>query len=414
MNDVLTQSYPIDEIRACFPGLHQSVRGKPLVYLDNAATAQVPQQVLDAIQEFHGHNRANIHRAVHELGQRATESYDAVRGKVATFIGAPSERNIVFTRGTTEAINLVANSWGRATLKTGDNIILSEMEHHANIVPWQMVCDSIGVEIRVLPVNDQGELILERLEQLLDARTRLVAISHISNALGTINPVHSVIKQAHQAGALVLIDGAQAVPHTPLDMQALDADFYAFSGHKMYGPTGVGVLYGKGALLEAMPPWQGGGDMIDTVRFTGTTFAEYPHKFEAGTPDIAGVVGLGAAIDFLQRFGLERIAAWEHGLIEETHRLLDNVEGLRPIGTAQNKTGVFSFVIEGVHAHDIGTLLDMEGIAVRTGHHCAQPLMHRFEISSTVRASYAMYNTYQEVAFFAESLQKTISMFRGS
>jgi cysteine desulfurase/selenocysteine lyase len=404
--------YPIQEIREAFPGLHQEVRGRPLVYLDNAATAQVPQVVLDALQGFHGQNRANIHRAVHELGQRATEAYDSVRTQVAHFIGAPSERNIIFTRGTTEAINLVANSWGRSTLSSGDNIVLSEMEHHANIVPWQMVCNDIGVEIRVLPVNDQGELEVSQLSSLLDARTKLVSIAHISNALGTINPVKDIIDQAHQKGIRVLIDGAQAVPHTTLDMVALDADFYAFSGHKMYGPTGVGVLYGKAELLEKMPPWQGGGDMIDTVRFTGTTYAEYPHKFEAGTPDIAGVVGLGAAIQYLNFIGLPAIQSWETKLIEKTHALLDGVPGLRPIGTAKNKTGVFSFVVEGVHAHDIGTLLDMEGIAVRTGHHCTQPLMERFQVSSTVRASYAMYNTMDEVIFFAEALKRILSMFR--
>lgn len=412
MSPVLAKVYPVQEIREAFPGLHQTVRGRPLVYLDNAATAQVPQSVIDAVGEFHGKNRANIHRAVHELGQRATEAYDSVRGRVANFIGAPSERNIVFVRGTTEAINLVANSWGRTTFKAGDNIVLSEMEHHANIVPWQMVCGDLDVEIRVIPVNDKGELNLSGFEDLLDDRTKLVSVAHISNALGTINPVKHIIELAHEKGIRVLIDGAQAVPHTPLDMVALDADFYAFSGHKMYGPTGVGVLYGKAELLEAMPPWQGGGDMIDTVRFSGTSYAEYPHKFEAGTPDIAGVVGLGAAIQYLNQIGLESIEAWEAKLIQKTHQLLDDVPEIRPIGTAAHKTGVFSFVVEGVHAHDIGTLLDMEGIAVRTGHHCTQPLMERFAISSTVRASYAMYNTMEEVHFFAEALKRIIGMFR--
>ena len=412
MSLVAPATYPIHEIREAFPGLHQEVRGRPLIYLDNAATAQVPQVVLDAIHGFHGHNRANIHRAVHELGQRATEAYDSVRTQVAQFIGAPSERNIVFTRGTTEAINLVANSWGRSTFSAGDNIVLSEMEHHANIVPWQMVCNDIGVEIRVLPVNDKGELELDRLTGLLDERTQLVSIAHISNALGTINPIEEIIKQAHNKGIPVMVDGAQAVPHTSLDMVALDADFYAFSGHKMYGPTGVGVLYGKAKYFEKMPPWQGGGDMIDTVRFTGTTYAEYPHKFEAGTPDIAGVVGLGAAIQYLNFIGLPAIQTWENHLIQKTHALLDNIPGLRPIGTAEHKTGVFSFVVEGVHAHDIGTLLDMEGIAVRTGHHCTQPLMERFQTSSTVRASYAMYNTIDEVIFFAEALKRILNMFR--
>ena len=406
-------SYPVDSIRADFPGLHQTVRGKPLVYLDNAAPTQVPQSVLHALAEFHGQNRANIHRAVHELGQRATEAYDAVRGQVARFIGAPSERNIVFVRGTTEAINLVANSWGRSELRPGDNILLTEMEHHSNIVPWQMLCADIGVEIRVLPINDKGELNLSALESLIDSRTRLIAMAHISNALGTINPVESVIEYAHSRDIPVLIDGAQAAPHAVLDMKQLDADFYAFSGHKMYGPTGVGVLYAKDALLEAMPPWQGGGDMIEQVRFSGTTFADYPHKFEAGTPDIAGVVGLGAAIQYLEKVGISAIQEWEFALIEKTHQLLDKVPGLRPIGTASHKTGVFSFVVEGVHAHDIGTLLDMEGIAVRTGHHCAQPVMERMGVDSTVRASMAMYNTFDEVLFFAEALQRTIRMFRG-
>lgn len=406
-------TYPIDFIRSEFPGLHQTVRGKPLVYLDNAATTQVPQAVLDELTNFHGNNRANIHRAVHELGQRATEAYDGVRERVAHFIGAPSERNIVFVRGTTEAINLVANSWGRSTLKAGDNIVLTEMEHHANIVPWQMVCADLGVQIRVLPINEAGELKLSHLPALLDERTRLVSFAHISNALGTINPVEDIIAAAHQRGIPVLIDGAQAVPHTPLNVLELDADFYVFSGHKMYGPTGVGVLYAKEELLEAMPPWQGGGDMIETVRFSGTTYAEHPHKFEAGTPDIAGVVGLGAAIQHLEAIGLGAIQQWENRLIRYTHELLDNVAGLKPIGTAKQKTGVFSFIVEDVHAHDIGTLLDMEGIAVRTGHHCAQPLMERFGITSTARASFALYNTMEEVAFFADALKRTIAMFRG-
>ena len=405
--------YPIDAIRADFPGLHQEVRGKPLIYLDNAATTQVPQCVLDALSGFHGQNRANIHRAVHALGQRATEAYDSVRGKIAHFLGVPSERNIVFVRGTTEAINLVANSWGRTQLHPGDNIILTEMEHHANIVPWQMVCAERSVEIRVIPINSKGELELERLPELMDDKTRLLSVVHISNALGTINPVETLVREAKQRGIPILIDGAQAVPHTPLNLAELDPDFYAFSGHKMYGPTGVGVLYAKSKWLEAMPPWQGGGDMIDQVRFSGTTYAEYPHKFEAGTPDIAGVVGLGAAVDYLQRIGLEAIQAWETQLIQETHALLADVEGLRPIGTAAHKTSVFSFVVEGVHAHDIGTLLDMEGIAVRTGHHCAQPLMEQMGINSTARASFAMYNTMDEVHAFAKALKQTIGMFRG-
>lgn len=411
MSVVIPAAYPVETLRKAFPGLQQSARGKPLIYFDNAATAQVPLPVLDALTQFHRNDRANIHRAVHELGQRATESYDAVRPKVAKFIGAKESREVVFVRGTTEAINLVANTWGRQHIGPGDQIVLSQMEHHSNIVPWQLLAEQVGAEIKVVPINDKGELDFDAYTRLLGSKTKLVALTHVSNALGTINPVKDIIQAAHAKNIPVLIDGAQAVPHAQVNVAELDADFYAFSAHKMYGPTGIGALYAKAELLMDMPPWHGGGDMIDQVSFSGTTYADIPHRFEAGTPDIAGVIGLGAAIDFLSEIGMEEIAQWESHLLKYAHQRLDGIPGVRPIGTAAKKAGVYSFVVDGVHAHDIGTLLDMEGIAVRTGHHCAQPVMERFGISSTARASFGLYNTIEEIDVFASALERVLTMF---
>jgi len=414
MSTVTTEiaaGFDVERIREDFPVLKQTIHGKPLVYLDNAATAQKPYAVIEAIRKFHEVDCANIHRGVHELSQRSTAAYEGTRAKMKRFLNARSKSELIFVRGTTEGINLVASSWGHKNVREGDEIIISAMEHHSNIVPWQMVCEATGAKLRVIPINDRGELILEEYARLLNPRTKMVAVTHVSNALGTINPVAEIIAMAHRAGALALIDGAQAAPHLKVDVQALDADFYALSGHKMVGPTGIGILYGKSKLLNAMPPYQGGGDMIKTVTFEKTTYADLPYKFEAGTPNIAGGIGLGAAVDYLSHIGLDRIAAYEHELLVYGTQALEQIPGLRMIGTAREKAAVPSFVIEGIHPHDIGTVLDRMGIAVRTGHHCAQPVMDRFGVPATTRASLAFYNTVQEIDALAAGLRKVKEVF---
>ncbi|MGA2275789.1 MAG: cysteine desulfurase [Bryobacteraceae bacterium] len=414
MSTVTTEiaaGFGVERIREDFPVLKQTIHGKPLVYLDNAATAQKPFAVIEAIRKFHEVDCANIHRGVHELSQRSTAAYEATRAKMKRFLNARSKSELIFVRGTTEGINLVASSWGHKNVREGDEIVISAMEHHSNIVPWQMLCESTGATLRVIPIDDRGELTIEEYARLLNPRTKMVAVAHVSNALGTINPVGEIISMAHRAGALALIDGAQAAPHLKVDMQALDADFYALSGHKMVGPTGIGILYGKSKLLNAMPPYQGGGDMIKTVTFEKTTYADLPYKFEAGTPNIAGGIGLGAAVDYLNHIGLDRIAAYEHELLVYGTDALEQIPGLRMIGTAREKAAVLSFVIEGIHPHDIGTVLDRMGIAVRTGHHCAQPVMDRFGVPATTRASLAFYNTTREIDALAAGLRKVKEIF---
>ncbi|MFQ5738421.1 MAG: SufS family cysteine desulfurase [Acidobacteriota bacterium] len=398
-------------IREDFPILHQHVHGKPLIYLDNAATSQKPRAVIDAISRFYCTHNSNVHRGVHELSQRATEEFEAARVKIQRFINASASREIVFVRGTTEAINLVAHSYGGQHLRRDDEIVISAMEHHSNIVPWQLLCQSQGAVLRIVPVSDSGEFLLDEYESLLGPKTRMVAVTHVSNALGTITPLRRIIELAHRHHVPVLVDGAQAAAHLKVDVKALDCDFYAFSSHKMLGPTGIGVLYGRADLLEAMPPYQAGGDMIRSVTFERTTFNTLPHKFEAGTPDIAAAVGLGAAVDYISSIGLDKIAAHEHELLAHATESLAEIPGLRPIGTARKKASVLSFVQEGVHAHDIGTILDQLGIAIRTGHHCAQPLMRRFKVPATARASFALYNTRQEVDALAAGLHRVIEVF---
>ncbi len=410
-SSIKTSSLDVEKIRQDFPLLHQEVNGKPLAYLDNAATSQKPTQVIEALDKYYKEDNANIHRGVHTLSERATIDYEQAREKVRSFINANSEKEISFVRGATEGINLIAQSYGRNKLKTGDEIIISEMEHHSNIVPWQLLCEQTGAILKIIPINDSGELILEEFEKLLNPKTKLVSIAHISNALGTINPIQTIIDRAHEHNAVVIIDGAQATPHTTVDVQALDCDFYVFSGHKLFGPTGIGVLYGKAHLLEAMPPWQGGGDMIKMVSFEKTLYNDLPYKFEAGTPHIAGVIGLGAAIDYVSTTGLEAIAAHEHELLEYATEKILEVKGLRLIGTAQQKTSILSFVIDSIHPHDIGTILDHEGIAIRTGHHCAMPVMTHFNVPATARASFAFYNTFEEVDRLIQALGKAREVF---
>ncbi len=404
------RTYDVQRIRQDFPILAQQVHGHPLVYLDNAATTQKPRAVLAALEHYYATDNANIHRGVHELSSRATTRYEEARAAVRAFLNAADDREIIFVRGATEAINLVADSFGRR-LRAGDEIIVSTMEHHSNIVPWQMLCERTGAVLRVVPIDDAGEFMMDEYEQLLSPRTRIVGIVHQSNSLGTVNPVREIAARAHAAGARVLVDGAQAAPHQLLDVRALDADFYVLSGHKMYGPTGIGVLYGKRDLLESMPPYQGGGDMILSVSFEKTVYNKLPYKFEAGTPHIAGPIGLKAAIDYMQAVGLERIAAHEHELLAYGTELLAEIPGLRMIGTAAQRSSVLSFVIEGIHPHDIGTILDREGIAIRTGHHCAQPVMARYGVPATARASLAMYNSRADVEALARGLKKTIEVF---
>jgi cysteine desulfurase/selenocysteine lyase len=411
VTSLVSPGFDVDRIREDFPVLKQTVHGKPLVYLDSAATAQKPSIVVEAIRRFHEVDCANIHRGVHELSQRSTAAYEETRAKAKKFLNARSKQELIFVRGTTEGINLVASSWGRKNVKPGDEIIISAMEHHSNIVPWQMLCEQQEAKLRVIPMNDRGELLLEEYEKLLNPRTRMVAVAHVSNALGTINPIRRIIELAHRQGALALIDGAQAAPHMKVDVQALDADFYTLSGHKVFGPTGIGVLYGKSKLLNAMPPYQGGGDMIRTVTFEKTTYNELPYKFEAGTPNIAGGIGMGAALDYVNHIGMDRISAYEHELLIYGTEAISQVPGLRIIGTAREKAAVLSFVIEGIHPHDIGTVLDRQGIAVRTGHHCAQPVMDRFGVPATTRASLAFYNTTAELDALAEGLRKVKEIF---
>ena len=410
-NDLKTPLLDVEKIRQDFPILHQEVNGKPLVYLDNAATSQKPMQVIETLDNYYQQDNANIHRGVHTLSERATADYEQARAKVRDFINASSEKEIVFVRGATEGINLIAQSYGRTNLKADDEIIISEMEHHSNIVPWQLLCEQTGAILKIIPINDDGELILEEYEKLLSPQTKIVSVVHISNALGTINPVQHIIDRAHEHNAIVIIDGAQATPHTAVDVQALNCDFYVFSGHKLFGPTGIGALYGKTALLEAMPPWQGGGDMIKMVSFEKTMYADLPYKFEAGTPHIAGVIGLGAAIDYVNSVGLDAIAAYEHDLLDYATAKASQVEGLRLIGTAAQKASILSFVIDSVHPHDIGTILDHEGIAIRTGHHCAMPVMTHFNVPATARASFAFYNTFTEVDILIQALEKARKVF---
>ena len=404
--------FPVEALRQDFPILSTAVRGKPLVYLDNAATTQKPRQVIDALNDYYRRYNSNIHRGLHTLSEQATNAYEAARGKIRTFINAASDKEVIFTRGTTEGINLVAQSYGRSRLTAGDEIIVSEMEHHSNIVPWQLLREQTGAALKVVPINDAGELMMDEYAKLLSDKTRIVAVAHVSNALGTVNPVAAIAQLAREAGAVVVLDGAQAAPHEKIDVQALDCDFYAFSGHKLFGPTGVGALYGKQALLEDMPPYQGGGDMIKMVTFAKTLYNDLPYKFEAGTPYIAGVIGLGAAVDYVNETGIERIADYEQALLRYATAEVGAIAGVRLIGTAKERAGVLSFVVDGIHPHDLGTLLDHEGIAVRAGHHCAMPVMERFGIPATARASFAFYNTFEEVDKLTAAIHKAISVFK--
>ncbi|HEY2988688.1 MAG TPA: cysteine desulfurase [Candidatus Binatia bacterium] len=401
----------VARIRQDFPILHQRVHGKPLVYLDNAATAQKPQAVLDALNHYYATDNSNVHRGLHHLSERATEAYEGARGKIQRFINAADCREIVFTRGTTEGINLVAQSYGRANVRAGDEIVITAMEHHSNIVPWQMLCEEKSARLRVAPINDDGELLIDEFERLLTEKTKLVSVAHVSNALGTVNPVRQLIELAHRREIPVLVDGAQAAPHMEIDVQELDCDFYAFSSHKLFGPTGLGVLYGKMRRLEAMPPYQGGGDMILSVTFEKTTYNALPYKFEAGTPHIAGVVGLGAAIDYVDGLGIAAITAYESELLAYATAGISAIDGVKIIGTAKKKAGVISFIVDGAHAHDVGTIVDQEGIAIRTGHHCAMPIMDRFGVPATARASLAFYNTREEIDALVKAIHKVREVF---
>jgi cysteine desulfurase/selenocysteine lyase len=403
-------AFDVEQVRRDFPILGRRVHDKPLVYLDNAATSQKPRSVIDCEALYYSEYNANIHRGLHRLSQEATDAYEAARDYIQRFVNAERREEIVFVRGTTEAINLVATSYGQR-LRHGDEILITAMEHHSNIVPWQLLCERSGAALRVAPINDRGELMLDAFERRLNRRTKVVAFTHLSNALGTINPVKRLIDMAHACGAVVLVDGAQAVPHLKVDVRELDCDFYAFSGHKLYGPTGIGVLYGKAALLDAMPPYQGGGDMIKQVTFAKTTYNDLPYKFEAGTPNIAGSIALGAAVAYLDALGREQVAAHEHDLLAYATKLAANVPGLRLIGNAVEKASILSFVLDGVHPHDVGTILDIEGVAVRSGHHCAMPVMAHFGIPATVRASFALYNTRQEVDTLFAALAKVREVF---
>jgi cysteine desulfurase/selenocysteine lyase len=404
-------SLDLEAIRADFPALHQEVNGNPLVYLDNAATSQKPQAVIRRLQQYYERENSNVHRGVHFLSQQATDAYEGARERVRQFIHAAHAREIVFTRGTTEGINLVAASYGRRHVSAGDEVIISTMEHHSNIVPWQLLCEEKGATLRVIPMSESGELEYDAFRSLLNERTRIVAVCHVSNSLGTINPIQRMIADAHRHGIPVVIDGAQAAPHLSIDVQALDADFYAFSSHKMFGPTGIGVLYGKEHLLDAMPPYQGGGDMIERVTFEKTTYNKLPHKFEAGTPNIAGVIALGATIAYLEETGMDAIAHYEHALLAYATDRLSSIEGLRLIGTAREKAGVLSFLVDGIHPYDAGAILDRLGIAVRTGHHCTEPLMDYLGIPGTTRASLAFYNNVDDIEALVSGLHKVKQFF---
>ena len=403
--------FEIEQVRQDFPALSLRVHGKPLVYLDNAASTQKPEVVLDAADRCYREYYSNVHRGVHFLSQQATNAYEQARRKVQGFLGAAREEEIVFVRGATEGINLVAATFGRSRVKAGDEVLITEMEHHSNIVPWQMLCDAVGATLKVAPIDDRGEVILEEYEKLLSERTRLVAMVYISNALGTINPVARMIEMAHARGVPVLVDGAQAAPHVNVDVQALDCDFFVFSGHKMFGPTGIGALYGRWDLLRSMPPYEGGGEMIRSVTFAKTEYADPPARFEAGTPNIVGAIAMGAAVDYLQGIGLEAIGRYESGLLDYATEALSAVPGVRLVGTATHRASVVSFVIDGVHPHDVGTILDREGIAVRAGHHCAQPVMDRFGLPATVRASLALYNTRQEIDQLVSGVARVQEIF---
>ena len=405
-------AFDAERLRRDFPILHQAVHDRPLVYLDNAATSQKPRQVMEALDHYYRFDNANIHRGVHTLSERATAAYEEARDKVQRFLNAADRREIVFVRGATEAINLVAQSYARPRLQPGDEILITEMEHHSNIVPWQLVCEQTGAVLKVVPIDETGELKLDEFHRLLNARTKLLAVVHVSNALGTINPVKEMVDVAHAQGVPVLLDGAQAVPHVAVDVQALDCDFYVFSGHKLYAPTGIGALYGKAALLEAMAPYQGGGDMIRSVSFTKTEYNTLPYKFEAGTPHIAGGIGLGAAIDYLTDIGLDAVAAWEDEMLRYATARVHEIPGLRIIGTATHKAGILSFVMDCVHPHDIGTILDHEGVAIRTGHHCAMPVMEHYKVPATARASLALYNTRGDVDRLIAAILKVKEVFR--
>jgi cysteine desulfurase / selenocysteine lyase len=398
-------------LRRDFPILRERVNGKPLVYLDNAATTQKPQSVIDALDAYYRHENSNVHRGVHTLSQRATDDYEAARAKIARFIGGVSTEEVIYTSGTTGGINLVAQSYARTVLRPGDDVVISAMEHHSNIVPWQLVCAQTGASLKVVPVNEAGEIEMTEYERLLGPRTRIVAFTHVSNALGSITPIERIIALAHGAGAVTLVDGAQAIAHVGVDVRKLDADFYAFSGHKIFGPTGTGVLYGKASILDAMPPYQGGGDMIRSVTFEKTEYNDLPYKFEAGTPNIAGAIGLGAAIDYVERAGIGAIAAYEDELLAYATKRAEAIPGLRIIGTAARKAAIVSFTLAGVHAHDVGTILDNEGIAVRAGHHCAMPVMERFGVSGTARASFALYNTFDEIDALIAGIERVRRMF---
>ena len=404
-------AFDVTAIRADFPILGTSVHGRPLVYLDNAATTQKPRAVIRAITDYYESSNANVHRGVHHLSGRATDLFEGARARIGRFIGAADAKEIVFTRNATEGINLVAQAWGRANVGAGDEVLISVMEHHSNIVPWQLLCAEKGATLRVIPMSDAGELDLGAFERLLGPRTRLVAVTALSNALGTVNPIESMVRAAHAVGALVLVDGAQAAYHMPVDVQAIDCDFFVLTGHKVYGPTGIGVLYGKAALMESMPPWQGGGDMISSVSLERSTWNVLPYKFEAGTPDIAGAIGLGAAVDYVSAIGMDRIQAYERELLAYGTEALRAVPGLTLVGTAARKASVLSFVMEGIHPHDLGTIVDREGVAIRTGHHCAQPVMDRLGIPATARASLAMYNTRAEIDALVAALHKAREVF---
>jgi cysteine desulfurase/selenocysteine lyase len=403
--------FDVDAVRADFPILRRQIRGRRLAYLDNAATTQKPQVVLDALMGYYTTSNANVHRGVHLLSELATEAHEAAREKVRAFFNARSVAEIIFTRNSTEGLNLVAHAFGRWRVQAGDEVVISAMEHHSNIVPWQLLCEERGAHLRVAPINDAGELILEALDGLLGPRTKLLSVTHMSNALGTINPIAEIVRMAHDRGVPVLVDGSQAAYHMPVDVQALDCDFYVATGHKLYGPTGIGVLYGRQALLEEMPPFLGGGDMIRSVTFEKSTWNDLPFKFEAGTPDIAGAIGLGAALDYMSAVGLDRVSRHERDLLEYATASLAEIPGARIIGTARNKASILSFVLEGVHPHDIGTIVDQEGVAIRTGHHCAQPVMERFGVPATARASFAMYNTREDVDALMGALRRVLSVF---
>lgn len=408
---LIASAYDVERIRRDFPILARDVRGKKLVYLDNAATSQKPQAVIDAIVLYYQEENANIHRGVHFLSELATSKHECARRLVKQFINAAHEHELIFVRGATEAINLVAQTYGRANVKAGDEVLITAMEHHSNIVPWQILCDEKGAKLRVAPINDAGELLLGEFEKLISARTKIIAIPHVSNALGTVNPVTKIVELAHVRSIAVVVDGAQAVPHMKVDVQALGCDFYAFSSHKMFGPMGIGVLYGKSALLEAMPPYQGGGDMISSVTFEKTLYNKLPFKFEAGTPDVAGAIALGAAIEYLNANGMDNITRHEHELLAYATQKVSAIPGVTLVGTAREKASVLSFVMDNIHPHDIGTILDQEGIAIRTGHHCAQPVMERFGIPATARASFALYNTKEEIDALAAGIARVKEVF---